>query len=161
MSKTIFDLADEKRLRITKDKSEAGQNVQLAVAAIIGGIKSPAWRSYMMQFIDQNVPGVPVEPAQLERLLAQDGTLGDVVLDRRRAYLVANAVCGSETVFTTTFTIETIDDTLPNVGRVAAEDKPFPLRDPRAWGSKKTAKKRAKKAAKKPAKKTAKKAAKK
>src|SRR4029434_9801946 len=99
MQKTFFELADEKRARITKDKSEAGQNVQLAVAAIIGGIKSPAWRAYMMQFIDQNIPGVPVEPAQLERLLATDGTMGDVVLDRRRAYMVANAVLGADTPF--------------------------------------------------------------
>jgi len=151
MPKTIFDLADEKRIKIGKDKSEAGQNAQLAVAAIIGGIKSPAWRSYMMQFIDQNVPGVPVDPAQLDRLLAQDGTMGDVMLDRRRAYLVANAVCGSETKFTTTFTIETIDDTLPNVGRVEAVAKPF-------WASGGKANKSNKKAAKKPAKKSAKKA---
>jgi hypothetical protein len=151
MPKTIFDLANEKRVKIGDDKSEAGQNAQLAVAAIIGGIKSTAWRSYVMQFIEQNVPGVPVEPAQLERLLATDGTMGDVVLDRRRAYLVANAVCGSETRFTTTFTIETIDDTLPNVGRVEAVAKPFPsLRGGKAKkGNKKPAKKSAKKSAKK------------
>jgi hypothetical protein len=155
MPKTIFELADEKRARITKDKSEAGQNVQLAVAAIIGGIKSPAWRSYMMQFIDQNVPGVPVEPAQLERLMATDGTLGDVVLDRRRAYMVANAVCGSETQFTTTFTIETIDNTLPNVGLVEAEPRSFPNLGGRKapWSRQKAAKKAAKKGVKKGAKK--------
>ena len=71
MPKTILDLAKEKKDKVSTDRAEAGQNVQLAVAAIIGGIKSPAWRSYMMQFVDQNVPGVPVEPAQLERLLAR------------------------------------------------------------------------------------------
>jgi hypothetical protein len=148
MPKTIFELANEKKEKVTADRAEAGQNVQLAVAAIIGGIKSPAWRSYMMQFIDQNVPGVPVEPAQLERLLATDGTMGDVMLDRRRAYMVANAVCGAETFFTTTFTIETIDDTLPNVGHVEAKaprKAPWPKQNP----PKKRAKKGVKKAAKK------------
>lgn len=147
MPKTIIEMAHSKRATISKYASEAGQNAQLAVAAIIGGIKSPAWRSYMMQFIEQNTPGVPVEPAQLERLMAQDGTMGDVVLDRRRAYLVANAVCGSETSLTTTFTVNTIDDTLPNVGRVVAGPEDYPLRpkQPKKKSAKKTAKKAAKK----------------
>lgn len=130
MAKTIIEMAQKKRVIISKDASAAGQNVQLAVAAIIGGIRSPAWRSYMMQFIEQNTPGVPVEPAQLERLLGTDGTLGDVVLDRRRAYLLANAICGSETVFTTTFTVDTIDDTLPNVGHVEAAAEVYPFGRP-------------------------------
>lgn len=152
MPKTIIEMAHAKRVTISKYSSEAGQNAHLAVAAIIGGIKSPAWRSYMMQFIEQNTPGVPVEPAQLERLMATDGTMGDVALDRRRAYLVANAVCGSETILTTTFTVNTIDDTLPNVGRVEAEvPEIYPFREPLKRGkkgSKKSAKKAAKKAAK-------------
>ena len=150
MAKTIMEMANQKRAVISKNSSAAGQNVQLAVAAIIGGIRSPAWRSYMMQFIEQNTPGVPVEPAQLERLLGTDGTLGDVVLDRRRAYLIANAVCGSETSLTTTFTVGTIDDTLPNVGRLeaVAEEYPFGKSQPRS-GKKKAAKKAAKKSSKK------------
>lgn len=150
MAKTIIEMAQKKRVTISKYASEAGQNVQLAVAAIIGGIRSPAWRSYMMQFIEQNTPGVPVEPAQLERLLGTDGTLGDVVLDRRRAYLLANAICGSETIFTTTFGVITIDDTLPNVGHLEAvvEEYPFGkgLSGRRRAGKKKAAKKGSKKA---------------
>lgn len=149
MAKTIIEMAQKKRVTISKYASEAGQNVQLAVAAIIGGIRSPAWRSYMMQFIEQNTPGVPVEPAQLERLLGTDGTLGDVVLDRRRAYLIANAICGSETIFTTTFGVITIDDTLPNVGHLeaVAEEYPFNKRlSGRRAGKKKAAKKGSKKA---------------
>lgn len=149
MAKTIIEMAHQKRAAISKDASAAGQNVQLAVAAIIGGIRSPAWRSYMMQFIEQNTPGVPVEPAQLERLLATDGTMGDVVLDRRRAYLIANAVCGSETKLTTTFTIGTIDDTLPNVGHLVAEDLEYPfdlVEKTKRPGKKKAAKRSSKKA---------------
>ena len=152
MAKRIVEMAHTKKDAIRKDRSQAGQNAQLAVAAIIGGIKSPAWRSYMMQFIEQNTPGVPVEPAQLERLLATDGTMGDVVLDRRRAYLVANAVCGSETKFTTTFTIETIDDTLPNVGHLVANDLAYPfdiVEKTRRPAKKRPAKKSGKKAARK------------
>lgn len=154
MAKTIYDMSRAKQATISKDSSEAGQNAQLAVSAIIGGIKSPAWRSYMMQFIEQNTPGVPVEPAQLERLLATDGTLGDVVLDRRRAYLVANAVCGSETRFTTTFTINTIDDGLPNVGRLVAGPENYDelLRPGNRPSKKRPGKKAGKKAAKKGAK---------
>jgi hypothetical protein len=154
MAKRIIEMAHAKRNTITKYASEAGQNAQLAVAAIIGGVRSPAWRSYMMQFIEQNTPGVPVEPAQLERLLATDGTMGDVVLDRRRAYLVANAVCGSETILTTTFTVDTIDDTLPNVGRLKAGPEVYPsfrkkVAPRNRRGKKKAGKKASKKASKK------------
>ena len=144
MAKTIIEMAQKKRVLIRRNSSAAGQNVQLAVAAIIGGIRSHAWRSYMMQFIEQNIPGQPVEPAQLERLLGTDGTLGHVTLDRRRAYLVANAVCGSETELTTTFTVDTIDDTLPNVGHLEAAAQKYPFGKASSGtvkGKKKTSKK--------------------
>ena len=145
MPKRIYEIAKAKSAAISKNASEAGQNAQLAVAAIIGGIKSPAWRSYMLQFIEQNPPGVPVEPAQLERLLGTDGTLGVAQLDRHRAYLVANAVCASETRLTTTFTIDTIDNTLPSVGVLEEPNEPYalsPRRRPRKAGKKKAGKKR-------------------
>lgn len=144
MPKRIYEMAKYKSASIGKNASEAGQNAQLAVAAIIGGIKSPAWRSYMMQFIEQNPPGVPIEPAQLERLMGTDGTLGVALLDRHRAYLVANAVCASETRLTTTFTVDTIDNTLPNVGLLVERDEDYTLtrRPPRKGGKKKAGKKR-------------------
>jgi hypothetical protein len=116
MPKTILEMVQAKVNSITNDPGEAEQNATLAIAAINGGIGSTAWRSYMMQFVEQNPPGQPVEPAQLARLLGTDNTLGDPGLDQRRAYLVSNAVCGSGTPDTTTFTVSSIDETLPNAG---------------------------------------------
>lgn len=118
MAKTIIEMARAKVDAIRKDPEEAGQNATLAIAAINGGIRSAAWRSYMLQFVEQNPPGQPVDPAQLERLLGTDDTLGDPDLDRHRAYMVSNAVCGAGTETTNTITVATIDDTLPNVGPV-------------------------------------------
>ena len=115
MPKTILEMVQAKVASITSNPGEAEQNATLAIAAINGGIGSAAWRSYMMQFVEQNPPGHPVEPAQLARLLGTDNTLGHPEVDRRRAYLVSNAVCGSGTPDTTTFTVSSIDETLPNV----------------------------------------------
>jgi hypothetical protein len=91
----------------------------LAMAAMRDGIRSDAWQQYMTQFVEQNPPGKPVDPDQLARLTAKDGTLGDQVLDRQRAYLVANSICGPSTVDTMDFGVETIDYTLANVGHIS------------------------------------------
>jgi len=134
MPKTILEMVQAKVNSITNDPGEAEQNATLAVAAINGGVGSVAWRSYMMQFVEQNPPGHPVEPAQLGRLLGTDNTLGDPDLDQRRAYLVSNAVCGSGTPETTTFTVSSIDETLPNAGACVPSlvagtgDKRYPRR---------------------------------
>ena len=115
MPKSIVEMVIKKVDRITKDPAEAGQNATLAIAAINGGIRSEAWRNYMMQFIEQNPPGHAVDPAQLERLMGTDNTLGDPEMDKRRAYIVANAVCAATTPATTGFGIDGIDDGLQNV----------------------------------------------
>lgn len=75
----------------------AAANAKLAVAAVTGGVKSPAWRVYMEQFVSKGDNNQPDEE-QLMRLLATDGTESDEALTRNRAYLVANGVCGEGTI---------------------------------------------------------------
>ena len=119
MPKTIIEAVRERQQELKRDPVLAAQNMALAMAAMRDGIKSDAWQQYMTQFVEQNPPGKPVDPDQLARLTAKDGTLGDHVLDRQRAYLVANAICGPSTVDTITFGVETIDYTLANVGHIS------------------------------------------
>jgi hypothetical protein len=115
MPKTIIEAVRERKLELKKDPVLATQNMALAMAAMRDGIRSDAWQQYMTQFVEQNPPGKPVDPDQLARLMAKDGTLGDHVLDRQRAYLVANSICGPSTVDGMDFGVETIDYTLANV----------------------------------------------
>jgi hypothetical protein len=64
-----------------------------AVAAILGGIKSDAWKTYMKNFADT--------PEQLARLTAEDPkdpATNDPYIRKALAYLVSNAVCGLDTV---------------------------------------------------------------
>jgi hypothetical protein len=73
---------------------------RLAVAAITGGIKSPAWRTYMTLFADN--------PAQLERLTVDPPPAGEKdYLPQLRAYVVSNAVCAADTG---TFVADRVDD---------------------------------------------------
>lgn len=112
MRKTIFQMVKEKKASMLRNKSEAGANMTLAVAAINGGIRSPEWRAYMLQFVEQNPPGTPVDPAQLDRLLGTDGTLGHQEMNRARAYLVSNATCSFTTTGNFTFGVGSVDLTL-------------------------------------------------
>jgi hypothetical protein len=116
MGKKIIDKVLDKKTELIADKKEGGpkcgQNALMGIAAINGGIKSAALKAYMMQFVEQNPPGTPVDPAQLARLLATDGTLGDPELDMHRAYMVANAVCNGFTPNNFDFGVETIDHTI-------------------------------------------------
>ncbi|SRR6266404_3988517 len=72
------------------NKPEATRTGLLAIAAIHAGAGSHAWAAYMAQFGEITA----LAPEQLKRLLAEDGTLGDPLLDKKRAYLVSNGVCG-------------------------------------------------------------------
>jgi len=119
MPKTIIEAVRERQKELKKNPVLATQNMALAMSAMRDGIRSDAWQQYMTQFVEQNPPGKPVDPDQLARLTAKDGTLGDHVLDRQRAYLVANAICGPSTVDTIDFSVETIDYTLANVGHIS------------------------------------------
>jgi hypothetical protein len=125
MSKRIMDLVLAKKTLMTRDPSEAGRNSALAIAAIKGGIKSPEWRSYMMQFVEQNPPGTAVDPKKLERLLGTDGTNGDPRLDMARTYMVANGVCGPDTPAGFADGVESIDAGIDTGCPASKVVKPF------------------------------------
>ena len=80
------------------------ENARKAVAAIQGGIQSIAWEEYMRQFVDNN------NPAQLARLKGTDGTLDDLDLTIKRAYLAANAVCAPGSTDHLDRNVDTIDN---------------------------------------------------
>jgi hypothetical protein len=110
MGDRIIDLVFEKRAEIMQDEAAAIVNSRLAMAAIHGGVRSRAWRAYMLQFVRQSPLGTPIDPRQLARLLATDGTDGNPDLDRHRAYLVANATCGPTTPDFLHVEVNTIDE---------------------------------------------------
>lgn len=137
MAKRIIEMARAKKASMKKTSAEATQNAVLASAAIHGGVRSAAWRNYMMQFVEQNPRGTPADPKQLDRLLATDGTLGDPLMDLRRAYLVGNGPCGSTTTDTFTLGIDTIDldlsgGPLPDPDDLPAQPK-GPRKRPSTW----------------------------
>ena len=112
MPRKIIEVVRQKKAEFQNNKVLATQNMMMAMAALQDGIKSEAWQLYMTQFVDQNPPGKPVDPDQLLRLLGKDGTQGDLFLDRQRAYLVANSICGPSTVDTFDVGVDTIDYTM-------------------------------------------------
>ena len=83
----IIDIVRARRDAIQGNKPEATITGNLGTAAILAGIHTDAWRAYMAHF-----PGL--NDAQLARLNADDGTGGDETLDKKRAYVVANGMCG-------------------------------------------------------------------
>ena len=105
---TILQMVNARQEEFKKDPTRATQSMALAIAAVKEGIKSKAWEYYMSQFIDKSNPDLSVD--QLARLKATDDTEGDPVMDRHRAYLVANSMCGPSTVDTLTIGLESIDD---------------------------------------------------
>ena len=111
----IIDIVRTRRNVIEGNPTEAEITGNLAVAALNAGIGPPGnptqeWRDYMNHF-----PGL--NELQLQRLLALDGTANDNNLKRKRAYLVANAVCGVNSPDTgmLALRVNTIDDQLPEV----------------------------------------------
>jgi hypothetical protein len=90
------------------NKPEATRTGRLAIAAIHAGAGSPEWAAYMAQFGEIT----PLDPDQVKRLNAADGTQGDALLDKKRAYLVSNGVCG----------IQSPDNTLGLDGKVDTID---------------------------------------
>jgi hypothetical protein len=80
-----------------KAAQDAGQEFPLAIEiqnksidAIIEGAESDDWSDYMEIFA--------TNPAELARLIPTDGTDGDAIKRRARAYLVGNGPCGPETL---------------------------------------------------------------
>jgi len=109
MAKKIIDKVIEKRDKIKMgDAQAATTNQELSIAAVLGGIKSKPWKTYMLQFVDDSDP--VASASQLMRLLATDGTAGDKAFDKRRAYLVANGTCGEGTGQNLANEVLTIDD---------------------------------------------------
>jgi hypothetical protein len=102
---SIMEMVGKKMLDIEKDGTEGTRNSDRAVAAITGGINSTAWEVYMQEYAAQGSP-------QLDRLLATDGTLGIADLDKKRAYLLGNAVCGEPTRHDLARDVATIDNGL-------------------------------------------------
>jgi hypothetical protein len=109
-NKKIIDLVRAKKASMAKNPGESGQNLMLAIAAMKAGMGSPAWRAYMIQFVEQSIPGVPVDPRQLERLMGNDETKDLVDMDRKRAYILSNAPCTEQTRDNFDFTVESIDE---------------------------------------------------
>lgn len=118
MPRKIIDLVREKKARMEKQTpegiEEANANALLSIAAIIGGMQSPEWRTYMLQFVDKDGEGNEIDPRQLRRLMATDGTAGDPDLDLHRVYMVSNGPCGpnSPDGLGFDFAVESIDEGL-------------------------------------------------
>lgn len=130
MAKKIIDLAVNKSQTMASNPAHAGQNATLAIAAIKGGIRSPEWRAYMMQFVDQDVPGIPLDPRQLDRLLGIDETKDLAEMDQKRAYLVGNATCADATPTGLTFTVLSIDEGIASDCTVTAAKVAPPKKRP-------------------------------
>ena len=116
----IIDKLIDKRDEILNGPNGAAvaeANAQLAVDAIIAGINSTAWRTFMAQFVNNS--------RQLDRLVAVDDTAGDKAMDRRRAYILGNAVCGFPTGRGMAREVPTID-----VGLVPDEPNDTPDGEP-------------------------------
>lgn len=76
--------------RLVNGQSALGKALNgAAVAAVTGGINSPAWKSYMAVFADN--------PEQLERLTVQKPGQEADYLPQLRAYMVSNAICDAST----------------------------------------------------------------
>jgi len=123
-NKKIIDLVHAKSQSMQNSPGEAGQNTTLAVAAMKNGIRSPEWRAYMMQFVEQSVPGIPVDERQLNRLLGTDETKDNPEMDRKRAYLLGNAPCMDLTPTGLHIGVESIDE------GIAADCVPLPPPQP-------------------------------
>jgi hypothetical protein len=111
----IIDIVRTRRDTIKGNTAEAQRTGDLALGALLAGIGNPgagtptqAWQDYMNHFPELNTD-------QLRRLLALDGTDTNTNLNRKRAYLVANGMCGVNSPNTgmLDFRVNTIDDGLP------------------------------------------------
>jgi hypothetical protein len=112
----IIDIVRARRNVIEGNTAEAQRTGDLALAALTAGVHTSTgaptaeWQAYMEHF-----PGL--NTAQLQRLLATDGTADNIDLKRKRAYLVANAVCGPNSPNTGMLAarVNSIDDGLAGV----------------------------------------------
>lgn len=90
-----------------------------AINAIMGGINSAEWKSYMSLFADN--------AAQLRRLTVPDEQHDPGWLVESRAYIVSNAVCGANTTTQTSQNVRLdIDDGI-EVDSDDSVKKPFSI----------------------------------
>jgi len=111
----IIDFVLTKKGEIERDRVEAELNAGRAVDAFTKGRGSDEHKTYMLQFVEKDAKGDPTDPrgaAQLARLLADDEPVPGVQMNRKRAYMLANAVCGGgspDNGGQFDFTVDTID----------------------------------------------------
>jgi hypothetical protein len=113
---TILDNIGRRKKELAGDKILMGQNVAAAIAAMREGIKSSAWEFYMTPFARDD--DGTLDAAKLARLMGTDGTLGDFIMDRKRGYLVGNAMCGDTTGNFLDYGCDSLDD---GVGKYACD----------------------------------------
>ncbi|MBA3711710.1 MAG: hypothetical protein H0W76_04570 [Pyrinomonadaceae bacterium] len=109
----IIENLEKVHVAVVRDKvvpNEAGQKGELgkaigklAVKAIMGGLKSDDWKTYMSLFADN---------AEQLKLLTEETQGEDSYLPEARAYIVSNAVCAAGT---NTFTAARVDTQLINI----------------------------------------------
>jgi hypothetical protein len=97
--KTIKEKISNSHERIVKDPKGAGGSEarilgDLAIQAMLGGIESRDWKTYMSKFADT--------PEQLERLCGNDDFFLTDYGPECLAYIVANSTCTTETHVPTT-----------------------------------------------------------
>ena len=91
-----------------------------AVAAIMNGIGSDEWKRYMALFCDTR--------EQLQRLTVEDTDNEEDYMPQMRAYMVANAVCFSETFTQTANGVGRSVEPIPGVPLLAETPEPADLR---------------------------------
>ena len=104
---TILDRLRQKEQEVKDDATGtvASDLQNKAVAAILAGVRSEEWKTYMQLFAENE--------DQLARLTATDASKDDPYMQRNLAYVVANAVCGAATTTETGSNVdESIDDGL-------------------------------------------------
>jgi hypothetical protein len=102
--------------RVLADQTgQLGEDLRrMAIDAIYGGPKSDQWRDYMKNFVNP-----PDDPIQLARLTGVDdkACAESPYIREARAYLIANATCGTPTFKTTTRGVDDVlDKSLPIPG---------------------------------------------
>ncbi len=95
----------DKAMLDAQERVKLGAQLKLAaIDAMMHGIGSDQWKSYMSLFADTT--------DQLERLTVEKGT-DELWLRESRAYMVANAICGADSTTRTSLRVAAdIDDDL-------------------------------------------------
>ncbi len=95
-----------------------------AFAALLTGVKSPEWETFMKNFADDQ------NPDQLLRLTFKDSTATDPMMKKSLVYLAATSMCGAITItlITNYVNVDVLDKTL-GCASPAANANPHPDAD--------------------------------